>query len=410
MKNKIAPLALLVITALIAAFFIIHYCHIFYDFGLFAKERIVKNPLIAFFVTPLFFWVSAYSCRRFAINASGSNLQHIKSSLIQLKKTPNSYEKISSFVSLRVTVVGFFSSLIATFGGGSLGREGPSVHMAAGIFAEFANYFRKFFPKISLEGWIIAGCGVGLSVAFNSPIAGIIYIAEKLINSDRKTFFSHIFFTFIAILAASLILYGSSPVFTAEVVNFSYNAQLIRLIFLAFFCGISAFLFLEITRILYKKISEIKSAAWHLAPILCGFAVSVVSLYGGVYSVGGGIKTVNDALENAGILLSAGEVFGRIISTTLTFISGCAGGLVAPAIAIGAGFGSIFSHFFATLDAKIFILSGMTAFLSPVLGMPFTAAVIILQSTNQSLFSLPFLLLVSFAAFLAKPLFTRKDA
>ncbi|OFW80164.1 MAG: hypothetical protein A2887_06950 [Alphaproteobacteria bacterium RIFCSPLOWO2_01_FULL_40_26] len=399
-RSTILPL--IALTTITAAILIIFYCDLFYDFGLIAKERIMTNPFLIFVATPFFFWVSAYLCRHFAVNASGSNLRHIRMACEQLQRTPDSYEKISSFLGWRVILVNLCSSLISAFGGGSLGREGSSVQISAGIFAGFADKFRKFSPKISpnisLESWVFAGCGVGLAIAFNSPFAGLVYVMEKLYVAKWRNFIPNFVSAFFALIFIAIILFKAETIFILEPLDLILNWQIFYLFFLAIICGIAAFYFLKICNFFYDKFSAIKSAKWHLVPVICGLVVAFVSFYGGVYSIGGGIKTVNDALANSGILLSSTEVFGRIISTILTFISGCAGGLVMPAIAIGASIGSIFTGLFSSLGIKIFILGGMAAFLSPVLGMPLTAAVVILQSTAQPLIFLPLLLLLCFVS------------
>ncbi|MBM3580052.1 MAG: hypothetical protein FJX34_04705, partial [Alphaproteobacteria bacterium] len=156
--NQIKNIAKLLITSLLVTLFLLFYCQAFYDFGIDAKNRILHSSLYAFFTTPLLFWASAYLCRRFAPAACGSNMDNIKS-----EKNLN----------LRTVFVCAVSSLIATFAGGSLGREGPSAQMSASIFYTISK-------KIS---WIYIGTGVGLAVAFNAPIAGFICVCEKLWQS-----------------------------------------------------------------------------------------------------------------------------------------------------------------------------------------------------------------------------------
>jgi H+/Cl- antiporter ClcA len=57
-----------------------------------------------------------------------------------------------------------------------------------------------------------------------------------------------------------------------------------------------------------------------------------------------------------------------------------------------------------TLDAKIFILGGMAAFLSPILSVPFAAAMVILETTDQSLMAFPFLIFSSLISFVVSKL------
>jgi H+/Cl- antiporter ClcA len=404
--QNLTELALILLTAAVASLFIFEYCDLFHDFGLAAKNRLVKNPLIAFFTTPIFFWISAIICRRFAQNAAGNTLDHIQSALINLKKHPDSFEKISPFLNLRIVATNCLSSLLSTFGGGALGREAPSVYISASIFAVIASKVKFFLPKISLEKWILIGNATGLTIAFNAPIAGLLYVAEKLIHIGSTNFFRIIFWTIATALVPIAMLHKSEPLFTTNSLAFAVEFKSILIALIAIICGLAAFMLKKISNFFYQKFSAVKSNFWHLIPIIGGFTVSAISFYAGIYSFSGGIKTAQDAL-GAEVLLSHKEVLGRMANTILTFASGCAGGLVAPAIALGAGVGSIFSQIIDCLDAKILILSSMAAFLSPFLGLPFAAAMVILETTNQPISALPFLLFPAIISFATEKLANR---
>jgi H+/Cl- antiporter ClcA len=394
-------LVLLVATTIASSFFILEYCKLFFDFGIEAKERLLINPLLAFFVPPIFFWGSAYLCRKFAKNSSGNTATHIETSLMRLKKSPNSLDEVSTKLNFHSAIVNAASSLASTFGGGALGREAPSVYISASFFAVAAQKFKKFLPKINLETWIFAGSAAGFAIAFHAPIAGFIYIVEKLFSAKSKNFLDDIFLTAIALFVVIIILHKTDPLFATYNLHFWFGPELIIIALIAMVCGIAAFFFKAISVELYAKTAKIKSNLWHLIPISAGFLVSIISIYGGIHSFSGGIKSAQDALSGAHSFFSYQEVLARLLNTMVTFISGCAGGLVAPAIAIGAGIGSLFSHLMIGIDIKIFILSGMVAFLSPVLGMPFTAAMVILETSSQPILAFPFLFFSSAISFFA---------
>ncbi len=382
------------------SFFITIYCKLFFDFGSLAKERLINNPTLFLFLTPLCFWISAYMCRKFAFYAAGNSMEHIKNSITILQKNPEDFKQISPFLNFKVVFVKAVSSLVCCFGGGSLGAEGPAVHMSAGIFASTAHKLQNYLYKLKYETWIFAGSAAGIALAFNAPIAGFVYAIEKLSHLRSKSFKSDLFWTFITLVIVSLILHKTNAVFVTPKPNFEVGSHVLLFIFMALFCGVLAFLFKSLNSYFFNKIANIKSNWWHLFPILGGFLVAIIGLYSGIYSFSSGVQTVNYALENQGALLSYKEVIGRILNTIISFVSGCAGGLIAPSIAIGAGIGSIFSTFM-TSDIDLFIIVGMTAFLSAILGEPIAAAIIIFEATKQPINSIPFLLLGSFLALLS---------
>lgn len=387
---------LIAVVTLFTAVFILQYCSVFSEFGMMAKDRLINDPRTTFFITPLFFWLSAYVCRRFASNAAGNSLDNIKSALIQLKKTPNSYNKISPFLNLRMVFVTSISSLLSAFGGGALGREAPSLQMTVSIFTVIANKMRFVSKKISLENWIFAGSAAGFAIAFHAPIAGLIYVTEKMFNHHKtKSFHSNLIWSFFALFVTIFVLREATPLFKTPDIYFEFGLDAITIVFLAMICGISAYSFKRLSIYLYGKFAAIKSNLWHLVPIIAGLVVSIVSFYAGVDSFSGGIATAQEAVTNADAFLTYKEVFGRIFNTMITFISGCAGGLVAPAVAMGAGISSMLSHILEIPNLHMFILSGMVSFLSPILGLPLTAAAVILETSDQSLLIFPFLVFSS---------------
>ncbi len=302
-RNILLPLIVIIVTILTFSF-ISSYCDIFYDFGINAKTRLIKNPLLAFFITPLFFWVSAYLCRSLAPKASGSSLVKIKLATEQLQESPKSYEKISHLLNFRIVIVAAISSLISTLGGGALGREAPSINMSASIFVGTAEKLRRIFPKINLDTWLFVGSGVGFAVAFLAPVSGFIYITEKLFRVRKNNFKSNIAWAFLSISVVAVMLHKTAPIFAVRFIDFHWHLNMFLIAPLAIICGIIAFFFNKICVYSYEKISAIKSRKWHLVPIAAGLAVATISFYCGVHSFSGGIKTANDALNSAEVILS----------------------------------------------------------------------------------------------------------
>jgi H+/Cl- antiporter ClcA len=390
------PLLVILLIAL-TIFFIAIYCDIFDEFGAIAKRRLIEYPIITFFVTPLFFWVSAFLCRKFSPNAAGHNLQ---TAIEVLKENPNNFSKISPYMNFRLVLVKALSSAFSTFGGGSLGKEGPSVHMSAAIFTIFANRYKKFLEKIDLEAWLFAGCALGLTIAFNAPIAGVVFASEKLSKFGFKTFRKNIFWVLIIIAITTLLFARQSPFFNFNEVAFSLESGMLKaLILTTLICGFVAVIVKRASYYFLFKISGIESNYWHLIPITAGFVVAYINFYSGIYSFSGGIWTIQQTLNSDFALLSYREVGARIVNTIITFASGSAGGLIAPAMAIGTGIGSVMSSLLGNADLGAYLLFGMVAFLSVIVGEPIAAAVIVFETTGQNITALPFLLAASFIAF-----------
>ena len=80
----------------------------------------------------------------------------------------------------RIIPVKFVGGVLAIGSGLALGREGPSVHMAATLGHLVGKIFRRTWPDCRVL--LAAGAGAGLATAFNAPIAGAIFVLEELVR------------------------------------------------------------------------------------------------------------------------------------------------------------------------------------------------------------------------------------
>ncbi|MBV8794084.1 MAG: chloride channel protein, partial [Hyphomicrobiales bacterium] len=80
----------------------------------------------------------------------------------------------------RIIPVKFVGGVLAIGSGLALGREGPSVHMAATLGHLVGKVFRRNWPDCRVL--LAAGAGAGLATAFNAPIAGAIFVLEELVR------------------------------------------------------------------------------------------------------------------------------------------------------------------------------------------------------------------------------------
>ena len=114
--------------------------------------------------------IAASLVRRISPQAAGSGIPHVEAVLNgQLPQAP-----------FGVIPVKFVGGALAIGAGLSLGREGPSVHMAATLGHLVGKIFRRNWPDCRVL--LAAGAGAGLATAFDTPIAGAIFVLEELVR------------------------------------------------------------------------------------------------------------------------------------------------------------------------------------------------------------------------------------
>ena len=69
-------------------------------------------------------------------------------------------------------------TLLAMAVGASIGREGPTVHVGAGLFYSLGRRFGFTDPKaLRASSWLVAPAGI--AAAFNAPLAGVVFAIEE---------------------------------------------------------------------------------------------------------------------------------------------------------------------------------------------------------------------------------------
>lgn len=136
-----------------------------------------KAGWFIFLFTPVCFVLAWWVVKRFSPFARGSGIPQV-SAAIELSNPRHNY-KVEKLLGIRVIVVKICSSLMMAFGGGVIGREGPTIQIAASIFKKINDWLPAWYPKISKRNMIVTGAAAGLASAFNTPLGGIVFAIEN---------------------------------------------------------------------------------------------------------------------------------------------------------------------------------------------------------------------------------------
>ncbi len=108
-------------------------------------------------------------------------------------------------LSLKIAVGKILLLTIGLFGGMTIGREGPSVHVGACLMY-LVTKVTKLPHHLVQRGLILAGGGAGIAAAFNAPIAGMVFAFEEIGRSFEKSNAATVVRT---VLIASLVVIAS---------------------------------------------------------------------------------------------------------------------------------------------------------------------------------------------------------
>ncbi len=332
------------------------------------------------------FWMPAVTAaavwltRRWAPGAAGSGIPQVIVALEPALDTSLRARFVSlwlSFAKMTLSTLGFAAGL-------SIGREGPSVQVAAGVM----HHARRWLgPKsgISSHALLVAGGAAGIAAAFNAPLAGVVFAIEEL---SRKLESRSSGLIIAAIVLAGLMgvsAFGNLSYFgRIQVPKLSWDALLPGLC-VTLACGVLGGLFAKLLAQSLTAAPE-RLNRWRARfPIRFAaagaLAVAVIGLATGGATFGAGSEAVKHMLVGQADVPEL-YVTLKFIATWLSAWVGIPGGIFAPSLSIGAGVGHNVAELMGPQIAPALIAMGMAAFLAAVTQAPLTAFIIVMEMVD----------------------------
>ena len=315
----------------------------------------------------------------FAPSAAGSGVQHVEA-VMREEATPASF---------RVLPIKYLGGLLAMVPGLALGREGPTIQMAAVIGTQCGKWFGFARGDRSLLYTAIAGSG--LSVAFNAPLAGVAFVVEEVAH---RTTMRRLLATLMAVATAIVVYrsyFGNSVEFNVGNLSPGTIPELVAYGLLGAWIGALGVMYNKSVLLGLNLFSNVAPKTSPIAKACIVGALIGLVAYWQPHWVGGGETQVNAVLAgqlslNALIIL----LLVRWVLGPLSYSMSVPGGLFAPLLLVGASSGALFAtsiNFLVTapfiLDPIAFALVGMAAFFTAVVRAPFTGVLLIIEMSGS---------------------------
>jgi CIC family chloride channel protein len=313
----------------------------------------------------------------------------------------------SGNVPVRASVVKSVAALFSIGSGGSIGREGPLVQLAA-VACSAVGRWRKFSPP-QLRLLVACGAAAGIASAYNAPIGGSFFVAEIILGTIAMESLGPLVVAAVAATLTLQVVKASHVLYTVPTFEQVSLWEIPGYIVLGFIVGVLAPVFLlslkhaENFFVSLKLPLVLRLALGGL--IVGAIAINVPHVCGNGYSVV--VSIVNGDLLWSAIL---GIFACKWLATMASFGSGAPGGVFTPSLFMGAGagllFGTVVHEFFpgAAVDPRAFALVGMGAFLSAASHAPLMAVIMLFEMTLSYDIILPLLLCSVIAYYTSKSL------
>ncbi len=363
------------------------------------KNLVTSSPYLTLTMTPIIFAGIIYFAKYYCHYVQGSGIPQLIAATDSRNKSIR-----DQLLSFRIALgkIGFI--FLAMLSGAPIGIEGPSIHIGGSIFYGF-NRFIKLKRKLLIHSLIAIGGSAGLIVAFNAPIAGVLFAYEEIGRKLKKQAL-----VLIAVVSAVVywfaIIYRGNAAYLTDLSSHSFDLTLVwQLAPLAVIVGVLGGLFSKSTLYLINKFITHSKARVVTIALFLGVVIAVFNYLSAGQISGSGREEVLQILNNE--TLGLDFVAMKYFTTLASFVSTIPGGVFMPSISIGAGIGSEASVFYTQIDTEVIVMMAMIAYLSAVIRAPLTATFVILEMTVSLHLLIPGLIVAFIANFISKQIFAQ---
>lgn len=348
-------------------------------------------------LAPVTITVSFLLAHFFSREASGSGIPQIMASVATPENQTGLHGRLFGF---RMLIVKILGACVCVLGGGSTGREGPTLQISAAIFYQVSRLWPKSLPRPQQTLMVLAGGAGGLAAAFNTPLGGVVFAIEELSKTHISHIRTSIFQAVIICGVVAQMFMGNYLYLGQHELSQDMSGVLTQTLILAFLIGLVGAGFAQLLYFAGRWRSRQKFGGKLAITLACGLCFSLVFWICGPTTLGGGKRFMLEALQHAD---SGANVFfpvARVLGNFFTYVAGAIGGIFAPALASGAAIAQYLTSEFHLQAPRVMMLVGMAAFLTGVTRTPFTSFVLVLEMSDSHEVIL-YLMLSAFVASLA---------
>lgn len=312
-------------------------------------------------------------------------------------------------------LVSTLASLITLSTGGSTGREGPVVHLAAQI----SSYVSRLIRADGITGRDLLGCAVaaGVSASFNAPLAGALFALEVVLRHFAVHAFAPIAIASVSGTVVSRLFFGDVTEFRLPGHStLEFYQELPAFLLLGLLCGAVAYIFMSAIFWVEERANALQGRTGlprALRPAIAGLLLGTIAIFY-PHIIGVGYETTSLALTGQ-MLARDAMIFAiiKVAAVAITVGGNMGGGVFSPSLMVGALTGLAFGLVATAIvpeysgEGLLYALAGMGAVAASVLGAPISTTLIVFELTGDWQTGLAVMVTVSVASALSSRMVDR---
>jgi len=290
-------------------------------------------------------------------------------------------------ISLRTVIGKFVCCCTALASGVSLGREGPSVQVGAGIASVISR--RLGVSRTIVKSQLVSGSAAALAAAFNTPIAAVLFALEEITGDLHPPVLGSVV---VASATSWMVLHlflGDEPLFHVPAYKLVHPVEFALYAALGVFGGLASVAFVKLLLWLRLKFRTWPRWTVWLQPTVGGITTGLIGWFypevmGAGYHYVDGVLNGDVVIKTLFILAAL-----KLIATAVCYSSGNAGGIFGPSLFIGAmvggSFGGVIHQLLPnhTAGPGAYALVGMGVAFAGIIRSPLTSVIMIFEMTRD---------------------------
>lgn len=318
-------------------------------------------------------------------------------------QTKAAYHLQGGVIPWRVPVGKFITGVLCIGSGHSMGREGPSVQIGAGVASVVARWVPLSPQRV--KDLLPVGVAGALAAAFNTPVAAVLFALEEIIGDMNASLLGSTVVASVASVVVERAILGNEPLFRVPAYHLVHPAELLAYALLGVVGGVVSLVFCKTLLAMRRASIRLPVATRIVQPAVGGLIIGGILVF--VPQVlGVGYEHVDEAL-NGSLILSALVLLCivKMVATIVSYVSGNAGGVFAPSLYIGAMAGGAVGTVvhawapFPTAEPGAYALVGMGTLFAGIIRAPMTSVFMIFEITQDYQIVVPLMVanMLSFA-------------
>src|SRR6185312_7053460 len=303
---------------------------------------------------------------------------------------------------IRVAILKPLATAFAIGTGGPFGAEGPIIQTGAAIGSLFGQAvgLTPYYRRVLLA----SGAAAGMAATFTAPFAGILVAVELLLFELRARSFIPVALAAAVATGVRIHFAGWAPLFPTPQFKLTSMNELWLFALLGIFTGIAGIVMIRVLGWLedfFDRLPIRNALIW--SPVIGALALGILGyFYPEIF--GTSYDTIRDMLNDrvtTGHML--GISFAKFWALVISLGSGTTGGVFAPSLVVGGGFGAAFAIFFHHIFPSLvsnpgfYALAAMAAVFGGIARAPFTSIVFLFELSHDPNSLLPLIVTVMIA-------------